>query len=94
MQRPEAGAALGSTAFLSRLVSALRGRPATGLSERISDWNAAPDDTDASTLTPDTSCIEEMSETVVPLLAALGGEGTTLLPPNHDARQPGSGDTN
>ena len=29
-----------------------------------------------------------MSETSVPLLALLGGEGTTLLPPDHDAPTP------
>ena len=52
VQRAQAGAALGSTAFVSQLVSALRDRPAKGLTERISEWNAAPDDTDAATPTP------------------------------------------
>ena len=70
VQRLQAGAALGSTAFVSQLVSALRDRPATGLIERIS---------------------EKMSETSVPLLALLGGEATTLLPPNHNAPTPASG---
>ena len=37
VQRLKAGAALGSTAFVSQLVSALRDRPATGLTERISE---------------------------------------------------------
>ena len=37
VQRLQAGAALGSTAFVSQLVSALRDRPATGLTERISE---------------------------------------------------------
>ena len=85
MQRLQAGAALGSTAFVSQLVSALRDRPATGLTESISKWNAARDDADAATPTPGPSRIEEMSETGVPLSAALGGEATTLLPPVHDA---------
>ena len=86
VQRLQAGAALRSTAFVSQLVSALRGRPATGLTERISEWNAAPDDTDAAALTPGPSGIERMSETVVRLLAPLGGEATTLPP--HDASTP------
>ena len=85
MQRLVAGAALGLTAFVSQLVSALRGRLATGLSERISEWNAAPDDGNAAVPTPGASRIEEMCETAVPLLAPLGGEATTLLPPSHDA---------
>ena len=78
-------AALASTAFVSQLVSALRDRPATGLTERISEWNAAPDDADAATPLPGPNRIEEMSETSVPLLAPLEGKGTTLLPPDHDA---------
>ena len=89
MQRLQAGAALGSTAFVSQLVSALRDRPATELTERISEWNAAPDDTDAATPTPGQSRFEEMSETSALLLALLGGEATTLLPPDHDAPTPG-----
>ena len=88
VQRLRAGAALGSTAFVSQLVSALCDRPATGLTERISEWNAAPDDADAATPTPGPSRIEEMSQTGVPLLAPLGGEATTLLPPDHDAFTP------
>ena len=88
VQRLQAGAALGSTALVSQLVSALRDRPATGLTERISEWNAAPDNADAATPTPGPNRIEEMSETSVPLLASLGGEATTLLPPNHDAPTP------
>ena len=88
VQRLQAGAALGSTAFVSQLVSDLRDRPATGLTERISEWNAEPDDTDAATPTRGPSRIEEMSETGVPLLAPLGGEATTLLPPDHDASTP------
>ena len=88
VQRLQAGAALGSTAFVSQLVSALRDRPATGLTERISKWNAAPVDTDAATPTPGPSGIEEMFDTGVPLLAPLGGEATTLLPPDHDAPTP------
>ena len=36
VQHIQAGAALGSTAFVSQLVSALRDRPATGLTECIS----------------------------------------------------------
>ena len=94
LQRLQAGAALGSTAFVSQLVSALRDRPATGLTERISEWNAAPDDADAATPTPGPSRIKEMSETGVPLLAPLWGEATTLLPPDHDAPPPPPGDTN
>ena len=90
VQRLQGGAALKSTSFVSQLVSALRDRPATGLTERISAWNAAPDDTDAATPTPGPSRIEEMSETGVPLLAPLGGEATTLLPPDHDAPSPTS----
>ena len=90
VQRLEAGAALGSTAFVSQLVSALRDRPATGLTECISEWNAAPDDADAATPLPGPNRIEEMSETSVPLLAPLGGEATTLLPPDHDAPTPAS----
>ena len=89
-QRLQAGAALGSTAFVSQLVSALRGRPATGPTERISEWKAAPDDTDAGTPTPGPNRIEEMSETSVPLLAPLGVEATTLLPSGHDAPTPAS----
>ena len=88
VQRLQAGAALGSTAFVSQLVSALRDRPATGLTERISEWNATPDDADTATPTPGPNRIEEMSETSVPLLAPLGGEATTLLPPKHDAPTP------
>ena len=88
VQRLGAGAALGSTAFVSQLVSALLDRPATGLTERISEWNAAPDDTNTATPTPGPSRIEEMSETGVPLLPPLGGEATTLLPPDHDAPTP------
>ena len=91
VQRLQAGAALGSTAFVSQLVSALRNRPATGLTESISEWDAAPDDTDAATLTPGASRIEEMFETGVALLAPLGGEATTLLPPDHDAPTPAPG---
>ena len=94
VQRLQAGAALGSTAFVSQLVSALRHRPATGLTERISEWNAAPDDADAATPSPGPNGIEEMSETSVQLLAPLGGEATTLLPPDHDAPKPRLGDTN
>ena len=90
MQRLQAGAALGSTAFVSQLVSALRDRPATGLTERISKWNAAPDNTDAATPSPGPNCIEEMPETSVPLLAPLGGKATTLVPPDHDAPTPAS----
>ena len=82
------GAALGSTAFVSQLVSALRERAATGLSERNQEWNAGPDDTDTAALTSGTSRIEEMSQTVVLLLAPLGGEATTLLPSNHHAPTP------
>ena len=81
VQRLQAGAALGSTAFVSQLVSALRHRPATGLTERISEWNAASDDADAATPTPGRNRIKEMSQTSVPPLAPLGGEATTLLPP-------------
>ena len=88
VQRLQAGAALGSTAFVSQLVSALRDRPATGLTERISEWNAAPDDADAATPSPGPNRIEEMSETSVPLLAPLEGEATTLLPPDHGAPTP------
>ena len=80
VQRLQAGAPLGSTAFVSPLVSALRDRPATGLTERISEWNAAPDDADTATPTPGPNRIEGMSETSVPLLAPLGGEASTLLP--------------
>ena len=90
VQRLQAGAALESTAFVSQLVSALRDWPATGLTERISEWNTAPDDADAATPTPGPNRIEEMSETSVPLLALLGGEATTLLPPDHDAPVPAS----
>ena len=90
VQRLQAGAALGSTAFVSQLVTALRERPATGLTERISEWNAAPEDAGAATPTPGPSRIEEMSETSVPLLAPLGGEATTLLPPDHGAPTPAS----
>ena len=57
------GAALWSTAFVSQLVSALRDRTATGLTEGISEWNAAPDDADAATPRPGPNRIEEMSET-------------------------------
>ena len=88
VQRLRAGAALGSTAFVSQLVSALRERPATGLSERIIEWNPAPNDIDPAAATPGSSRIEEMSETAVPLLAPLGGEATTLLPPDQDAPTP------
>ena len=88
VQRLQADTALGSTAFVSQLVSALRHRPATGLTEGISEWNAAPDDTDAATPTPGPSRIDEMFETGVPLLAPLGGNATTLLPPDHDAPTP------
>ena len=73
-----------------QLVSALRDRPATGLTERISEWNAAPDDAYAATPLRGPNRIEEMSETSVPLLAQLGGEATTLLPPDHDAPTPAS----
>ena len=90
----QAGAALGPGAFVSQLVSALCERPATRLSERINEWNAVPDNTNAAARPPGASCIEEMSETVVPLLAPLGGEATTLLPPDHDAPYPESGGTN
>ena len=90
VQRLQAGAALGSTAFVSQLISALRDRPATGLTERISEWKAAPDDADAATPTPGPNRIEEMSKTSVQLLALLGGEATTLLPPDHDAPTPAS----
>ena len=90
VQRLQAGAALGSTSFVSQLVSALRDRPATGLTERISEMNAAPDDADAATPLPGPNRIEEMSETSVPLLAPLGGEATTLLPPDHDTTTPAS----
>ena len=88
VQRLQAGAALGSTAFVSQLVFALRDRPATGLTDRISEWIAAPDNTDAATPTPGPSRIKEMSETGVPLLALLGGEATTLLSPDHNAPTP------
>ena len=37
---------------------------------------------------PGASRIKEMSETVVPLLASLGGEATTLLPYDYDAPTP------
>ena len=73
---------------MSQLVSALRDRPATGLTERICKWNAALEDNDDATPTAGPSRIEEMSETGVPLLAPLGGEATTLLPPDHDAPTP------
>ena len=85
VQRLQAGAAPGSTAFVSQPVSALRDRPATRLTERISEWNAAPDDADGATPTPGPNRIKEMSETCVPLLAPLGGEATTLLLSDHDA---------
>ena len=85
VQSLQAGAALGSTAFVSQLVSALPDRPATGLTERISEWNSAPDDADAATPTPEPNRIEEMSEASVLLLAPLGDEATSLLPPDHDA---------
>ena len=75
---------------MSQLVSVLRDRPATGLTERISEWNAAPDDADAAMPSPGPNRIEEMSQTSVPLLAPLGGEATTLLPPDHDAPTPAS----
>ena len=88
VQRLQAGAALGSTSFVSQLVSALRDRPAAGLIERISEWNAAHEDAEAATPTPGPSRMEEMSQTGVPLLAPLGGEATTLLPPDHDAFTP------
>ena len=88
VQHLQAGSALGSTALGSQLVSALRNWPATGLTERISEWSEAPDDTDAATPSAGPSCIEEMSETGVLLLAPLGGEPTTLLPPDHDAPSP------
>ena len=87
VQRLQA-AALGSTAFVSQLVSALRDRPATGLSERISECNVAPDDADAAMPSPGPNVIKEMSETSVPLLALLGGEATSLRPPDHDAPPP------
>ena len=90
VQRLQAGPALGSTAFVSQLVCALRDRPATGLTERISEWKAAPDDADAATPSPGPNRIEKMSETSVPLLALPGGEATTLLPPDHDAPTPAS----
>ena len=90
VQRLQAGAALGSTAFVSQPVSALRDRLATGLTERISEWNAAPDDADAATPSPGPNRIQKMSKTSVPLLALLGGEATTLLPPDHDAPTPSS----
>ena len=61
VQRLQAGAALGSTAFVSQLVSALCDWPATWLTERISEWNAASNDTDAATPTLGPSRIEEMS---------------------------------
>ena len=80
VQRLQAGAALGSTSFVSQVVSAPRDRPTTGRTERISEWNAAPDDADAATPTPAPNRIEKMSETSVLLLAPLGGEATTLLP--------------
>ena len=63
-------------------------RPATGLTERISEWNAAQDNTDAGTPTPGPSRNDEMSETGVPLFAPLGGEATTLLPPDQDSPTP------
>ena len=88
VQRLQAGPAKGSTAFISQLVCALRERPATGLTERISEWNAAPDHTDAAAPTAGPSRNEEMSETIVQLLAPLEGEATTLLPTNHDAPTP------
>ena len=88
VQRLQAGAALGSTAFVSQLVSTLRDPPATGLTERISEWNEAPNNTDAATPSPGPGRIEEMPETGVPLLAPLGGEATTLLPPDEDAPTP------
>ena len=90
VQRLQAGAALGSTAFVSQLFSALRDRPATGLTERISEWNTAPDDADAATPSPGPNRIEDMSEASVPLPAPLGGEATTLLPPDHDSPTPAS----
>ena len=88
VQRLQVGAALGSTAFVSQLVSALRDPPATGLTERISELNEAPDNTDAATPSPGPGRIEEMPETSVPLHAPLGGEATTLLPPDDDAPTP------
>ena len=88
VQRLQAGAALGSTAFVSQLVSALRNRPATGLIQRIGECNEALDNADAATPTPGPSRIKEMSETGVPLLAPLGGEATTFLPPDHDGPNP------
>ena len=90
VQRLHAGAALGSTAFVSQLVSALRDRPATRLTARISEWNAAPDDADAATPLPGPNRIEDMSETSVLVLAPLAGEATTLLPLHHDAPIPAS----
>ena len=80
VQRLQAGAALGTTAFVSQLVSALRDRPATGLTERISQWNAVPDDADAATPLPGPNRIEEKSETSVPLLAPLGGRDRNKKP--------------
>ena len=87
VQRLQAGTALGSTAFVSQPVSALCDRPATGQTERISEWNEVPDDTDAATLMQGPSCIEEMFETSVPLLAHCGAKQppsyplTTMPPP-------------
>ena len=88
VQHLQAGSTLRSTAFVSQLVSALGDWPETGLTERISEWSVAPDDTEAATPKPGPSCIEEMSKTGVPLLAPQGGEATILLPPDHDAPTP------
>ena len=90
VQRLQAGAALGSTAFVSQLVSALRDKPAAGLTQRISESNAAADDADTATPTPGPNRIEQVSETSIPLLAPLGGEASTLLLPDHDAATPAS----
>ena len=67
VQRFDAGAALGSTAFVSQLVSALSDRPATGLTERISEWRAALDDADTATPTPGPNRIEGQPPSIVPL---------------------------
>ena len=94
MQRLQAGAALGSTAFVSQLVSALRDQPATGLTERNNEWNATPEDTNTATPTLGPSRIEEMSETAVPLLAQLKNGATNPPTPRPGCPQADPGDTN
>ena len=93
VQRLQEGAALGSTAFVSRLVSTFREPPATGLSARISWWKAEQDNTDAAAQTPGTSRIQEMSKTVVTPLAPLGAKQPPPAP-RPQCPHPGSGDAN